>query len=56
MEKQPNSATLYIHINDLIDVVEGRLDVLKAIESDQVCMTGSLTVLSKMRHLLYLPA
>ncbi|CAH8867834.1 unnamed protein product [Trichobilharzia szidati] len=53
LDKQPN-ATLYIHINDLIDVVEGRLDVLKAIESGQVFMTGSLSVLSKMRHLLYL--
>ncbi|CAH8617990.1 unnamed protein product [Heterobilharzia americana] len=53
--KQPN-ATLYIHIDDLIDVVEGRLDVLNAVESGKSFMTGSLPILTKMRHLLYLPS
>ncbi|KAH8863174.1 Stomatin-like protein [Schistosoma japonicum] len=54
LDKQPN-VTLFIHIDDLINVVEGRLDVLNAVESDKAFMTGSLTILSKMRHLLYLP-
>ncbi|CAH8593086.1 unnamed protein product [Schistosoma turkestanicum] len=53
--KQPPNVTLFIHIDDLIDVVEGRLDVLDAIASDKAFMTGSLSILSKMRHLLYMP-
>uniref|UniRef100_A0A095C386 Uncharacterized protein n=1 Tax=Schistosoma haematobium TaxID=6185 RepID=A0A095C386_SCHHA len=55
VDKQPANVTLFIHIDDLTDVVEGRLDVINAIKSDKAFMTGSLSVLSKMRHLLYLP-
>ncbi|OON21047.1 SPFH/Band 7/PHB domain protein [Opisthorchis viverrini] len=52
--EEPPTVTLYLTASDMSDVLNGRLNLMEAVNQKAAFMVGDAAVFNKLRHLLYL--